>query len=719
VRSPLTVDALDNGRVYYARLEAITPQGRALSNEAAARPTTLEFDRSVFALAHAPDGGLYLGGDFTRIGLTSGHGVALDATTGRPSIANYPVVSGGGVSAAAPDGAGGWFIGGDFLRVGNVDRKYLAHVKADGSLDTTFAPQPDGPVKAMAVMSGTLYLGGTFSRINGQRRVGLGAVEAIGTGRLTAWNPGPDLGVFAIAAANGTIYVGGTFTDVGGFRRNRLAAIDTWANVLPWDRDANGTVMSLAVANGTVYAGGFFQAVSGKQRAMVAAIDAASGNVRDWNPSSQACVGCQVLTLALNGNTLYVGGRFQQIGAALRKSLAAVDATSGAVLPLNPAFGGFQVRALAASASTLYVGGDYEGIGGQPRAYLAALDGSGAVVAGWQPAPNGVVDTLVASGNAVYAGGRFTGLNAVVRNRLAAIDASGALKAWHPNLNAAVFALTMQGNQLVAGGQFTAVGTQPRARLAKFDESGALNAWNPGADQPVRALAASPYRLYVGGEFNGVAGQPRGRLAAFDASGALTPWHPAADGAVLALAIGPTLFGETVYVGGRFGYVGYASRRRIAQIDGYGLSTPWNPWGYTNVSPTEEVRALRYADGEVHAGGAFVGIGPNLSTIDAASGALRVFAGTTYPVSTLAVVGRTLHVGGAFVHAFDAAGHNGPRTGLAAFDLDTRTLTAYAPQLIGGEVYALAPAVDGGLHVRGSFTQVNGQVRSGFATLVP
>jgi hypothetical protein len=77
VRSPLKAGALVNGRVYYAQVESVTNRSASLSNEAAARPTTLEFNDTVWSIAAAADGTKYLGGDFTRVGLTSGQGVAL------------------------------------------------------------------------------------------------------------------------------------------------------------------------------------------------------------------------------------------------------------------------------------------------------------------------------------------------------------------------------------------------------------------------------------------------------------------------------------------------------------------------------------------------------------------------------------------------------------------------------------------------------------------
>src|SRR5262249_34923267 len=83
--------------------------------------------------------------------------------------------------------------------------------------------------------------------------------------------------------------------------------------------------------------------------------------------------------LALHGNTLFVGGRFDTIAAEPRANLGALDATTGAVLSWNPDMrGGFSnpfdvVSALTLADDVLYVGGRFTRIGGYPWRGLAAL----------------------------------------------------------------------------------------------------------------------------------------------------------------------------------------------------------------------------------------------------------------------------------------------------------------------------------------------------------
>ena len=73
-----------------------------------------------------------------------------------------------------------------------------------------------------------MYVGGYFTRIGGQARSGIAALDA-SSGRASAWNPHAqpaDSGVGALAVSGSTVYAGGKFQRIGGQARNGLAALD-------------------------------------------------------------------------------------------------------------------------------------------------------------------------------------------------------------------------------------------------------------------------------------------------------------------------------------------------------------------------------------------------------------------------------------------------------------------------------------------------------------
>src|SRR5439155_18607306 len=111
-----------------------------------------------------------------------------------------------------------------------------------------------------------------------------------------------------------------------------------------------------------------------------------SGRMLSWTPPlvseyQQLVVGIQPVAraLALWGNTLFVGGKFDTVATVPRPNLVAIDAATGAVLPWDPDMrGGFSdpfdaVDALTVTDDVLYVGGRFTRLGGYPSRGFAAL----------------------------------------------------------------------------------------------------------------------------------------------------------------------------------------------------------------------------------------------------------------------------------------------------------------------------------------------------------
>jgi len=224
----------------------------------------------VYAIAIAPNGDVYVGGDFTNLGGATGDTLAYwDISASAWAIPGDP--TGGGaatlnwVSALAFDNAGNLYIAGDFLDFGNV-------ANADGFVQWTGAAyaavgDPDvsngagagQEASAIAIDSNdNIYVGGTFTI------AGSGA----DANYLVYWNgttwAAPSVAVNGavralMALPNDDIILGGSFTDAGSDPGGDYIARWNGRSYLPLGVGVNGTVYSLAVGpDGMIYAGGAF-----------------------------------------------------------------------------------------------------------------------------------------------------------------------------------------------------------------------------------------------------------------------------------------------------------------------------------------------------------------------------------------------------------------------------------------------------------------------------
>ncbi|MDP2304044.1 MAG: T9SS type A sorting domain-containing protein [Ignavibacteria bacterium] len=654
---------------------------------------------------------LYIGGDFTQVGPSTGYGAAIDTSTGTydPSM---PKVN-GAIYAIAPDGLGGWFIGGTFTYVGAVARNKIAHIKADKTVDMSWNPNATGStfyppyIKAIAVSGSTVYVGGQFTNIGGLARNRIAALDFT-TGAATTWNPNASFPatavVYAIAVSGSTVYAGGTFTKIGTTVRNNIAAIGTsgTGTLTIWNPNAGGRVNAIAISGSTVYAGGLFTTIGGQTRNRIAAVDITTGLATTWNPNSDA----NVFTLAVSGSTVYAGGQFSNIGGQARKYIAALDSTTpGLATSWNPdANATGYVNILAVSGSTVYAGGDFTSIGGQTRNYTAAFDISGSGLAtSWNPSAGGTVSALAVSGATVYAGGNFTTINGQARNRIAALDiTSGAPTSWNPDANSTVVALAVSGSTVYAAGNFATIGGQTRNRIAALDiTSGTSTSWNPDAGGTVYTLAVSGSTVYAGGIFTTIGGQSRNNLAALDiTTGLATTWNPDASSAVYTLAVS----GSTVYGGGDFTSIGGQVRNYIAALDiTTGLATSWDP----NVSAGGQVRALAVSGSTVYAGGYFTTIGGQarnyIAALDITTGLATTWDATTANniVYDIAVSDLAVYAGGAFT---TIGGQT--RNKIAGLDITTGLATTWNPNANGVVNTISLDFTNGRIYAGGDFTTV-------------
>ncbi len=540
-------------------------------------------------------------------------------------------------------------------------RNNLARLNADGSLDMTFNPQPNGQVSAIVAQSdGKLIIAGSFTALNPEGAPSVTTTNADGTkttttvstrarlARLNAngtvdatYDPNPNGNVLALALQSDKLLLGGTFTTLQPLQPTaattftlrkyaaRLNADGTVDNAFNLDLNELGgnRVDSIRVqADGRIFLGGNFSSLQPTgaaarltrrnfARLLPGATSAANVTVDpafDVNAGGSTGALVNALVVQADGKIL-VGGSFSDLGGAkstnlarfrsegladtafspslatdgpvnaiaLRPNISAVPSQVGGFAWLNangtlrPGFAptvrlSGTVSAVAVDRSgRVLLGGSFANLTDASGGGLIRLNADGRVDPTFNfPNPNGqVTGIIVQSDGRIVVVGAFSVIGGVSRNFIARIDDNGAIDiTYNPSANGRINAVVVESDgRVLIGGNFTtftpnATATAvTRNALARVNIDGTIDsAYDPALNANVNALALqSDGKVVAGGAFTsaqpngGLTAFTRNGLARFNTDGSLDQnFDPNANSAVYALAFVPA--SGQIIVGGAF-----------------------------------------------------------------------------------------------------------------------------------------------------------------------
>jgi uncharacterized delta-60 repeat protein len=697
----------------------------------------------VWAVVVQSDGKILIGGDFTIVQGVSRNRIARLNPDGSLDTAFNPNANAGVRSIAVQaDGkilAGGFFSGAG--GIGGQTRNYIARLDATtGLADPSFDPNANSIILSIAVQAnGGVLVGGAFTSIGGQMRNNIARLAAA-TGQADSFNPNANSTVLAIAVVGGKILVGGAFSganSIGGQTRNYIARFDAATGAIEaWDPNANFSVRSFAVqADGKILAGGDFSganSIGGQARNRIARLDATTGLADSFNPNASAPVAA--IVVQPDGKIL-VGGSFNSIGGQSRASIARFNSGGTLENSFDPNPNG-QVAAIAAQADgKILTGGNFTTLapnGGvaAARNNIARLESGGALDDTFDPTvPGSVLDVAVQPDGKIV----VAFLSSPSDCYIGRLDVEGILEPGFlvPVTGGLVYSLALQGDgRILVGGGFFNIGGQPLKNLARLNSNGTVDTgFNPNPNSFVNAIAVqADGRILVGGQFAvdistgafSIGGARRDYIARLNAAdGAADSFDPDANGPVRSIAVQAD---GKILVGGHFNgsnSIGGQARNRVARLDAAtGLADSLDP--NANVTVTEIVVQ---ADGKILVAGDFNGLNSiggqtrnRIARLDATTGLADSFnPNPNNTVLSLAVQadGKIL-VGGHFNGTNSIGGAT--RNRIARLNAADGMADSFDPNS-DDYVRCITAQSDGEIIASGSFTNIGGQARDGFARL--
>lgn len=633
------------------------------------------------------------------------------ASTGQTCNNRFWITNGYAEAIVQYDGK--LFVGGAFSQVGPNTGSFVLMDTAPGELHMT-APGLYGTTEVVCedTKGGWYVVGGNLS-IEGERLGRIVHILPDGSIDRTWKAPGLNGEVLSMVRSGSRLYVGGNYSYwEGNEKRDNFMVLNAeTGESLDWNLDLklSDIISAIAVNGSTMYLGGKFSRIGDSTRNYIAAMNAETGEITAFDAKINVFVGVyKINALAVNGSHLYVGGKLFEFNGKKRRDIAALDAVTGAVTDWDPSPNG-EVNTISIKGKTVYVGGAFDSVGGKRRFHLAAIDAETGNVTDWSPIANNVVYTSAIYKDDVYVGGAFDQIDVSWNKYLAAIDGTtGDVLKWSPQASYNVTSIAVSGSKIGVGGKFKIMGGIHPENLTAIDTAtGKAFDWDLGADKSVYALAIKGSTIYAGGNFLKLCGKDRSHIGSFNSeNGEATQWNPSINGKVYELQVSE----ETLFAGGEFDSVNGKEVRNIAAFDlRSGELLDWNP------GANGWVLAIAIQDSVVYAGGTFDTIGGQprnrIAAIDRKTGKVLDWnPGVNKTVRTIVAHGSNVYIGGDFD---TVAGKK--RKFIAAVDIKNGEVTDWDPDA-DEPVYSI---ISNGktLYVGGSFDSIGGQNRESLAAL--
>ena len=333
----------------------------------------------VEAIAVQADGQILFGANqLLRLNITGELDVDLDPQNG-------PDANIDAVSWQTPADS---LIGGDFTNYNGTAQNRIARLTSSGALDGDFmiGDGANDLIRQLTIgLDQSVLVGGSFSQFDGQPTDALAHLAANGSLNSTFMPDFASTGVImdSVALPDGKFVVVGTFTQVDGVTRNRIARLNadgTLDTTFDPGSGANGPINAIALTpNDRYWIGGDFTSYAGEPRGRVARLF--SSGALDFPGSFTTSADDTVLAVALqHDGKVLIGGHFQAVDGTTRRGIARLADNGALDASFDTEIGALFVHSIQPQANgKILIGGSFSTAQGQPINRITRLTADGSL----------------------------------------------------------------------------------------------------------------------------------------------------------------------------------------------------------------------------------------------------------------------------------------------------------------------------------------------------
>ncbi|GIW66719.1 MAG: hypothetical protein KatS3mg095_0617 [Candidatus Parcubacteria bacterium] len=677
---------------------------------------------------------LYIGGNFQNIRYYTGSS-ALYNINDHSLITPWPRIN-GQVYTIISDGNGGWYVGGDFQSVDNIEIKNLVHILSNGEIDQDFIFNFEGEgygyngyINALLINSSTLYIGGSFDKINGQTRNNLAAIDLISKS-LIDWSPQVEGVIFSLAKSSTTLYVGGDFSSINNFPRDNLAAFNlSDHSLISWQPQISGlflpSIYSLVVSSSTLYVGGSFEEINNQSRKNLAAFDLSNDEsnpqLTDWSPQIEG----EVYAMTVSEEKIYIYGNFTANNGEIN-NLAAINVLTAQFDNWRPEkeistflpYGSINVI-----NENIYVGGMFDILNNDsPRREIigsnfAVFNKNNGWLIDFHPDFEGQINSIANDNQKIYIGGYFDTVIKEKKKYLTIFSSLGeilplSLISDNETISGDIYEIEKIDNRIFVSGRFDfdpRSGGPSELYFVKIFDQNNNEIYQFNTDGPVSSITAVSSTVYFAGNFNQINGQSVNNIAAIDKD-----TYQLLDNDSLNLINNESEYFNFInyldpylFIAGKFSKINALnsneSKSRLFVIN---LTNNI----FYDIQINGNVKSILKAGRYIYVGGNFNQIMGNnrkyFATLEINDGGfislsekLKNFVPDNY-VNDLKIIGSNIYLVGSFNNI-----NNVPRNRIAAINLETEQLLNWNP-IVNGSVSSLDFS-SSSLFIGGSFYEIN------------